>query len=54
MNVTVDPKRVALLVGLTLFPVAAFAAASASGLDGGLCARVCGWLFGACSGCPGA
>lgn len=47
MNLSI--RRIAVLTGLTLFPIAAFAAAT--GADGGLCASVCGWIAGC--GCAG-
>lgn len=46
-------KRVAILTALTLTPVAAFAAAAATGADGGFCASLCSWIFACGSTCPG-
>lgn len=46
-------KRVAVLTGLFLLPVSAFAAAAATGADGGLCASIVGSFFGCGGGCPG-
>ena len=48
----IDPKRVAILTALMLLPVAAFAAAAASGADGGLCASLFSGLFSCGGGCP--
>jgi hypothetical protein len=53
MNLSLNVKRVALLTGLTLVPVAAFAAAAASGSDGGLCKALFGMVFNCGGGCPG-
>lgn len=50
---TVNIKRVAVLTGLTLLPVAAFAAAAASGSDGGWCKAIFGAIFSCSGGCPG-
>jgi len=53
MPVQFNYKRVAFLAALTLLPVTAFAAAAATGVDGGLCASFLDGLFN-CSagGCP--
>ena len=48
-----DYKRIALLTVLTLLPVTAFAAAAASGADGGFCANLLASVFSCSSGgCP--
>lgn len=46
-------KRVAVLAALTLLPVTAFAAAAASGADGGFCSSLLASMFSCSSGCPG-
>lgn len=46
MNLSI--RRVAVLTGLTLFPIVAFAAAT--GADGGLFASACAWITGCCAG----
>ncbi|MEZ4317175.1 MAG: hypothetical protein R3F61_06715 [Myxococcota bacterium] len=48
-----EPKRIAIVAALVLLPVTAFAAAAASGADGGFCANLLGSLFSCSSGgCP--
>jgi hypothetical protein len=46
-------KRVAVLTGLALLPVSAFAAAAASGMDGGFCSSLIASIFSCSAGCPG-
>ena len=55
MQIEFNAKRVAVLTVLTLLPVTAFAAAAATGVDGGLSGSLCDAFasFFTCSGgCP--
>lgn len=48
----IDPKRVAVLAGMMLLPVAAFAAASATGTDTSSLCDMISSLFSCSGGCP--
>ncbi len=50
-----DAKRIAILTALTLLPVTAFAAAAATGVDGGFSGSLCeafASMFSCSGGCP--